>query len=68
MLIFFLAVLCREALRVEDPPFLVFGETIERGRLMYSLRKERSGLSLTWEEMKDARERARLHLKSQARR
>jgi hypothetical protein len=40
----------------------------ERGRLMYSLRKERTGVSLTWQEMKDARERARLHLKSQPRR
>ncbi len=43
-------------------------EKSERGRLMYSLRKERTGVLLTWQEMKDARERARLHLKSQQRR
>lgn len=38
----------------------------ERERLMYSLRKERTGVLLTYGEMKDARARARLHLRSRA--
>lgn len=36
----------------------------ERGRLMYSVRRDRTGEAFTYGEMKDARERARLHLKS----
>lgn len=38
----------------------------ERERLMFSLRKERTGVVLTYQEMKDARTRARLHLRSHA--
>jgi hypothetical protein len=38
----------------------------EHGRLMPSLRQERTGVSLTWQEMKDARERP--HLTSRPRR
>lgn len=38
----------------------------ERERLMYSLRKERTDTQLTYGEMKDARTRARLHLKAHA--
>lgn len=36
----------------------------ERGRLMYSVRRDRTGLAFVYGEMKDARERARQHLKS----
>jgi hypothetical protein len=39
-------------------------EKSERGRMMYSLRRDRTGEAFTYGEMKDARERARLHLKS----
>ena len=41
-------------------------EKNERERMMFSIRKERTGFLFTYQEMKDARERARLHLKSQA--
>lgn len=36
----------------------------ERGRLMYSVRRDRTGLAFTYAEMKDAREGAARHLKS----
>jgi hypothetical protein len=36
----------------------------ERGRLMYSVRRDRTGQAFTYMEMKDAREGARLHLKT----
>jgi hypothetical protein len=36
----------------------------ERGRLMYSVRRDRTGQAFTYTEMKDAREQARRHLKS----
>lgn len=36
----------------------------DRGRLMFSLRRDRSGEAFTYGEMKDARDRAREHLKS----
>jgi hypothetical protein len=36
----------------------------ERGRMMYSVRRERSGQAFTYAEMKDARESARRHLKA----
>ena len=36
----------------------------ERGRMMYSLRRERTGQAFTFGEMKDAREGAREHLKA----
>ncbi len=39
-------------------------EKSERGRLMYSLRRERTGQAFTFGEMKDAREGAREHLKN----
>jgi hypothetical protein len=39
-------------------------EKNERGRLMYSVRRDRTGQSFTYGEMKDAREGARRHLKS----
>jgi hypothetical protein len=39
-------------------------EKSERGRLMYSVRRDRTGLAFIYTEMKDARERARQHLKS----
>lgn len=39
-------------------------EKPERGRLMYSIRRDRTGESFTYGEMKDARDRARLHLKA----
>lgn len=35
----------------------------DRGRLMYSVRRDRTGQAFTYGEMKDAREAARLHLK-----
>jgi hypothetical protein len=37
----------------------------ERERLMYSIRKERTSVLFSYQEMKDARERARYHLRSQ---
>ena len=40
------------------------GAKAERGRLMYSVRRDRTGLAFVYGEMKDARERARQHLKS----
>lgn len=39
-------------------------EKPDRGRLMYSVRRDRTGEAFTFGEMKDAREGARLHLKS----
>jgi hypothetical protein len=36
----------------------------ERGRLMYSIRRDRSGMAFTYGEMKDARDGARRHLKT----
>jgi hypothetical protein len=39
-------------------------EKSERGRLMYSIRRDRTGLAFIHTEMKDARDRARQHLKS----
>ena len=36
----------------------------ERPRLMYSVRRDRTGEAFTYGEMKDARDRARMHLKS----
>jgi len=39
-------------------------EKPDRGRLMYSVRRDRTGEAFTYGEMKDARERARLYLKS----
>lgn len=38
----------------------------ERGRLMYSVRRDRTGESFTYGEMKDAREQVRLHQKAWA--
>jgi len=39
-------------------------EKSERGRLMFSVRRDRTGQSFTYGEMKDAREGARRHLKT----
>ncbi|MBI3855025.1 MAG: hypothetical protein HY293_04965 [Planctomycetes bacterium] len=39
-------------------------EKSERGRLMYSVRRDRTGQAFTYLEMKDARDGARRHLKS----
>lgn len=39
-------------------------EKSERGRMMYSLRRERTGQAFTFGEMKDARDGAKEHLKS----
>jgi hypothetical protein len=39
-------------------------EDRDRGRLMFSVRKQQTGTLFTFQEMKDARERARLHLKA----
>src|SRR6185295_2908608 len=36
----------------------------ERGRLMYTIRRDRTGIAFTYGEMKDAREQARMHLKT----
>ena len=38
-------------------------EKPDRGRMMFSVRRDRTGEAFTYGEMKDARERARLHLK-----
>lgn len=39
-------------------------EKPDRGRMMYSVRRDRTGEAFTYGEMKDARDGARLHLKS----
>jgi hypothetical protein len=40
-------------------------ESSQRGRMMYWIRKDRTGELFTWQEMKDARVRARLHLSNE---